>query len=439
MEKEVVLFQDIVRGTFKRWKLILAICICVLLLGGLISFNATSSEKSTGTVKLYINENYRQEQLTNIINITNTNGIMIPTYIEFIKTREFLNEVIKETNSNIKYEQLLPNLLVTTITNTNYINIQYTGVDSKNVEEVLSAIVYNFINKINKFEADITVDVVDKVNVTTIIESTNVAKIIILAAIGGLILGVGLAFVLECINRTYRTKGEMERDLEINVFGVIPKRKNNKNISSINLSYNNIEREAYNSIIVKMRKLNNEQSLKTFMVSSSLKGEGVTTVASNLTLVLSNVNSKVLLIDANFKYSDINNIFNISNKAGLNDIITNNKKVEEVIINHSNNLDILLSGTKIENQFEAFEKYDINKLLLELKEKYDVVIIDTESIQSSPVTQLLTSIVDGVIVVVKAEGVNKQVVKNTLSSIAELGGKMVGVILNSADTFRNKF
>ena len=54
-------------------------------------------------------------------------------------------------------------------------------------------------------------------------------------------------------------------------------------------------------------------------------------------------------------------------------------------------------------------------------------------------TQLLTSIVDGVIVVVKAEGVNKQVVKNTLSSIAELGGKMVGVILNSADTFRNKF
>lgn len=435
MEKEVVLFQDIVRGTFKRWKLILAICICVLLLGGLISFNATSSEKSTGTVKLYINENYRQEQLTNTIN---TNGIMIPTYIEFIKTREFLNEVIKETNSNIKYEQLLPNLLVTTITNTNYINIQYTGVDSKNVEEVLSVIVDKFINKVNKFESDITVDVVDKVNVTTIIESTNVAKIIILAAIGGLILGVGLAFVLECINRTYRTKGEMERDLEINAFGVIPKRKNNKNISLINLSSNNIEREAYNSIIVKMRRLNKEQSVKTFMVSSSLKGEGVTTVASNLALALSNVNSKVLLIDANFKYSDINNVFNISNKAGLNDVITNNRKVEEGIINYSNSLDILLSGTKIENQFEAFEKYDINKLLLELKEKYDVVIIDTESIQSSPVTQLLTTIVDGVIVVVGAEKVNKQSVKNTLSSIAELGGRIVGVILNSADTFRNK-
>ena len=435
MEKEVVLFQDIVRGTFKRWKLILAICICVLLLGGLISFNATSSEKSTGTVKLYINENYRQEQLTNT---TNTNGIMIPTYIEFIKTREFLNEVIKETNSNIKYEQLLPNLLVTTITNTNYINIQYTGVDSKNVEEVLSVIVDNFINKVNKFESDITVDVVDKVNVTTIIESTNVAKIIILAAIGGLILGVGLAFVLECINRTYRTKGEMERDLEINALGVIPKRKNNKNISLINLSSNNIEREAYNSIIVKMRRLNKEQSVKTFMVSSSLKGEGVTTVASNLALALSNVNSKVLLIDANFKYSDINNVFNISNKAGLNDVITNNRKVEEVISNYSNSLDILLSGTKIENQFEAFEKYDINKLLLELKEKYDVVIIDTESIQSSPVTQLLTTIVDGVIVVVGAEKVNKQSVKNTLSSIAELGGRIVGVILNSADTFRNK-
>lgn len=425
MEKEVVLFQDIVRGTFKRWKLILAICICVLLLGGLISFNATSSEKSTGTVKLYINENYR-------------NGIMIPTYIEFIKTREFLNEVIKETNSNIKYEQLLPNLLVTTITNTNYINIQYTGVDSKNVEEVLSVIVDNFINKVNKFESYITVDVVDKVNVTTIIESTNVAKIIILAAIDGLILGVGLAFVLECINRTYRTKGEMERDLEINAFGVIPKRKNNKNISLINLSSNNIEREAYNSIIVKMRRLNKEQSVKTFMVSSSLKGEGVTTVASNLALALSNVNSKVLLIDTNFKYSDINNVFNISNKAGLNDVITNNRKVEEVIINYSNSLDILLSGTKIENQFEAFEKYDINKLLLELKEKYDVVIIDTESIQSSPVTQLLTTIVDGVIVVVRAEKVNKQSVKNTLSSIAELGGRIVGVILNSADTFRNK-
>lgn len=436
MEKEVVLFKDVVRGTFKRWKLILIIFCCVVLLGGVMTLKITPEENSIGTVKLYVNDNNKQQQ---VLNGSNTNVTMIPTYIEFIKTRDFLDNVIKESNVNIKYEQLFPNLLVTMVTNTNFINIQYTGQKEEDVKGILTSIVDNFIDKANDYEKNVTVEIADKVNVKTNIEQKSALKIIVLAIIGGLFLGAGLAFVLECINRTYRTKGELERDLEMIPLGVIPKDKEFKNNKLIDFNLNSIEKEAFNSIIVKMKKVNREENIKTFMISSSSKSEGTTTVASNLSLALSNVDSKVLLIDANFINSNISKIFNSEKQEGLNDILVNNKIFENVITKYNDNLDILSSGKKLENQFKALEKYDVSKLFADIKEKYDFIIIDTDSIQKSATTQLLTTSVDGVIIVVGAEKINRSIVKNTLNITTELGGDIVGIILNSADTFRNKF
>lgn len=436
MEKEVVLFKDIVRGTFKRWKLILVIFCCVVLLGGVTILKITPEENSIGTVKLYVNDNNKQQQ---VLNGTNTNVTMIPTYIEFIKTRGFLESVIKESGVNIKYEQLLPNLVVTMVTNTNFINIQYTSPSEKDVKSILTLIVDNFIDEANNYENNVTVEIVDKVSVKTNIEQKSALKISVLAIIGGLLLGAGLAFVLECVNRTYRTKGELERDLELIPLGVIPKDSHIKNNKLIEVNSNNIEKEAFSSIIVKMKKLNKEKDIKTFMITSSSKGEGSTTISSNLALALSKINSKVLLIDANFLNSDISNIFDCSKQEGLNDILLNSKAFENVINKYNKSFDILSSGQKLENQFEILEKYDLNKLFAGLKEKYDFIIIDTDSIQKSAVTQLLTTSIDGVIIVVGAEKVSRSMVKNTLNITTELGGDIVGVILNSADTFRNKF
>lgn len=429
MEKEVVMFADIVKGTFRRWKLVLSVIVIAILMAVGIGFATKPTEKITGTTKVYINEKVEQSLIVNSKN-------MIPTYIELLKSRGFIEDVLSTLNYNLKYQAVLGNLDVKLVSNTNFIIIQYSGSTKEEVTDVLNSIVNKLSLAVNDFGVDSTVDIVDELNIVVSTEGVSKVKLIILALIGGTLLGFGLSFVLECINRTYRTKGELERDLEVNALAMLPRSKKNKGL--INFSADSIEKEAYNSLAIKIRKSVNGKENNIFAITSSIKEEGVTTVASNLALSLSTRNNRVLLIDYNFDNKIANN-FGIESKEGIVDIIINNKNIDNSISKYNESLDILLAGKDSKNSLEVLESAEFKRIINELREKYDFIIIDTPALHTVSDSQLISTIADNVILVVRAEKVNKSLVKSSLELLNELKANVTGVVLSSADTFRNKF
>lgn len=425
MEKEVVMFGDVVKGTVKRWKIILTVICLTTITGILLALNSSTTEKFIGNTKLYVNEN-----ITETVEVEKKD--MMPTYMELLKSRGFIEKVIDDTNYKLKYEQVLNVLQSRWVVNTNFIVLEYTANNKKQVKDIMNSVVDNFTVAVKKFNKDASINSVDDLNIITVTEGRNPIKIIILAIIGGIVLGCGLAFVLECINRTYRTKGELERDLEINSLGMIPNlKKNNKSNDNLN--------EVYNSLAVTIKQNAVKYGKKSFVVTSSVKGEGVTTIAKNLSLSLSNMNEKVLLVDCNLRNSNIAKEFNISNIKGISDVVINNENIEKAIIKYNENIDILPSGTKINNPTEVLNSDKIQELLYKMKEKYEFIIIDSSSIQGVTDTHLILGDVDGVILVVKAEKTSKLLVRDSVKVINKLGENLFGVIFNGADTFRNKF
>lgn len=425
MEKEVVMFGDVVKGTVKRWKVILIVICLTTITGILLALNSSTTEKFIGNTKLYVNEN-----ITETVEVEKKD--MMPTYMELLKSRGFIEKVIDDTNYKLKYEQVLNVLQSRWVVNTNFIVLEYTANNKKQVKDIMNSVVDNFTVAVKKFNKDASINSVDDLNIITVTEGRNPIKIIILAIIGGIVLGCGLAFVLECINRTYRTKGELERDLEINSLGMIPNlKKNNKSNDNLN--------EVYNSLAVTIKQNAVKYGKKSFVVTSSVKGEGVTTIAKNLSLSLSNMNEKVLLVDCNLRNSNIAKEFNISNIKGISDVVINNENIEKAIIKYNENIDILPSGTKINNPTEVLNSDKIQELLYKMKEKYEFIIIDSSSIQGVTDTHLILGDVDGVILVVKAEKTSKLLVRDSVKVINKLGENLFGVIFNGADTFRNKF
>lgn len=425
MEKEVVMFGDVVKGTVKRWKIILIVICLTTITGILLALNSSTTEKFIGNTKLYVNEN-----ITETVEVEKKD--MMPTYMELLKSRGFIEKVIDDTNYKLKYEQVLNVLQSRWVVNTNFIVLEYTANNKKQVKDIMNSVVDNFTVAVKKFNKDASINSVDDLNIITVTEGRNPIKIIILAIIGGIVLGCGLAFVLECINRTYRTKGELERDLEINSLGMIPNlKKNNKSNDNLN--------EVYNSLAVTIKQNAVKYGKKSFVVTSSVKGEGVTTIAKNLSLSLSNMNEKVLLVDCNLRNSNIAKEFNISNIKGISDVVINNENIEKAIIKYNENIDILPSGTKINNPTEVLNSDKIQELLYKMKEKYEFIIIDSSSIQGVTDTHLILGDVDGVILVVKAEKTSKLLVRDSVKVINKLGENLFGVIFNGADTFRNKF
>lgn len=425
MEKEVVMFGDVVKGTIKRWRIILVVICLTTIAGILLALSGSTTEKFTGNTKLYVNEN-----IPETVEVEKKD--MMPTYMEILKSRGFIEKVIDDTNYKLKYEQVLNVLQSRWVVNTNFIVLEYTANDKKQVKDIMNSVVDNFTVAVKEFNKDASINSVDDLNIITITEGRNPIKIIILAIIGGIVLGCGLAFVLECINRTYRTKGELERDLEINSLGMIPNlKKNNKSNDNLN--------EVYNSLAVTLKQNAIKDNKKSFVVTSSVKGEGVTTIAKNLSLSLSNMNEKVLLVDCNLRDSNIAKEFNISNLKGISDVVIDNENIEKVITKYNENIDILPSGTKINNPTEVLNSDKIQELLYKMKEKYEFIIIDSPSIQGVTDTHLILGNVDGAILVVKAEKTSKSLVRDSVKVINELGENLVGVVFNGADTFRNKF
>ena len=141
---------------------------------------------------------------------------------------------------------------------------------------------------------------------------------------------------------------------------------------------------------------------KTFAVTSYSKGEGKSTVSSNLAISFSKMEKRVLLIDSDLRRPNLHNIFKVDNTAGLSNIIGKMGDFDEIV--HKDvlpNLDILTSGTIPPNPSELLCSARFANLVDRLNDEYDYVIFDTPPIGVVSDALLLKDMVAGYVVVLR--------------------------------------
>ena len=193
---------------------------------------------------------------------------------------------------------------------------------------------------------------------------------------------------------------------------------------------NSIIADQYRSLLTNIRLLNKEKSMKSILVTSPSPNEGKTTTIVNLAVTLANQNTKVLIIDANFKRPEIHKHFNLYNNLGLVDLLMDESRslkevIQETGIKH---LDVVTSGLEKLNQIDSTS---FQQLLTALYSFYDVIFIDSPALLESSITKVLGNHCEGVVLVI-TRGQTK--LKETLDAKKELHfieEKILGVILNS--------
>ena len=146
---------------------------------------------------------------------------------------------------------------------------------------------------------------------------------LILATIVGLMLGTGLAFFREYLDRTIKTPEEASRYLGSQVLGTIPKLTNHPIPVLWDKDHSPAFIEAYQALASNLRFCQPDNLLKTLLITSSAQKEGKSTVAANLGIAFARTGTKVLLIDSDLRLPTLHKIFNIENSSGLTEIIIN--------------------------------------------------------------------------------------------------------------------
>lgn len=206
-------------------------------------------------------------------------------------------------------------------------------------------------------------------------------------------------------------------------------------VSTINLKETDDQKQIQllaSELVIEAKK----EGKNIFMFSSSSKKCGSSVVASNLSIAMSKVSNKVLLVDANFLSSSLHNRFNVSeNTAGFSDYIAKKKAIKNYVQETPiSGLYLMTAGQSSHSAYKSYTGNRINRVLKTVSKQYNFVIVDLGSIMDNTSASFISTAVGAVYLVVKANSTTSEIVKNAIDKLHNIKVKTEGIILNKANT-----
>ncbi|QHS56355.1 polysaccharide biosynthesis tyrosine autokinase [Mucilaginibacter sp. 14171R-50] len=205
------------------------------------------------------------------------------------------------------------------------------------------------------------------------------------AIILGIITGLGLIILIRLLNPYIYDKETVESLTSVPILGVIrkfPEKIDEDNAQILALSKpKTMFAESVRSVRTNLNFLASEKESKVICITSEVAGEGKSFVAVNLSSTLSLIDKKVVLVGADLRRSKLHKTFNVPNDTGLSTYLSRQSQLSDIILQTSQkNLDIIISGPVPPNPSELLHSQRMSELITDLKNKYDVIMIDTAPI-----------------------------------------------------------
>jgi capsular exopolysaccharide synthesis family protein len=303
----------------------------------------------------------------------------------------------------------------------------------------------------------------------------NRLRAILVGLLLSLVGGVGLALLLEYLDNTVKSIEDVARAAQLPTLALIPsmnnevlravedkaKKKRAIKPSSVKASAigglvprglqpNNNKLEALgtlSNVVEAYRMLRTSVLLstagtppKTILITSSQPGEGKTTTAVNTAISLAQLGASVLLIDSDLRRPAVHKAFKIPHTRGISTYLSSNTPIENLIIKLPiPNLSVLPCGPIPPNPAELISSDRMKELLRKLAEQYDHILIDSPPLVSVTDPVILSTMVDGSILVVHSGRSTRDLVRRARQELAGVGAKIFGVVLNNVNVKREGY
>jgi len=197
---------------------------------------------------------------------------------------------------------------------------------------------------------------------------------------------------------------------------------------------NSLVSEAFRVLRSNLYFLSEEKENKTVVFTSSIPGEGKTTVASNYALSMAMNGSKVLLIDCDLRRPRVHTIFEANNEHCLYDLLIGNKSRDKVIQKAvKENLDLIPGKHLKMNPAEILESKKTMEFIEEIRKEYDLVVLDTPPVAVGAEVGMLSKNSDGVVLICGYDMVNRKQLEYTTKFLKRAGANIYGVVVNKID------
>jgi capsular exopolysaccharide synthesis family protein len=270
---------------------------------------------------------------------------------------------------------------------------------------------------------------------------------IIIAFALALVAGIGLAFLLDYLDDTVKSMDDVDRYIHLPALALIPSVRSEKRLrgavpeakpgDSTALAMVGDVRspiaESYRHLRTSLLLSSAGTPPKTILVTSSQPSEGKTTTAINTAFMLAQTGADVLIIDCDLRRPRLHAHFNLPNTRGLTNFLSGESEVEELLQPYDKlpKLKVLTSGPIPPNPAELLGSEEMRRLLSSLGEKFTHIIVDSPPAISFTDASILSTFVDGVILVVHGGRSSRAVVRRAKQQLLDVGAHIFGVVLNN--------
>jgi capsular exopolysaccharide synthesis family protein len=274
-------------------------------------------------------------------------------------------------------------------------------------------------------------------------------RAIVVAFLLSLMAGIGLAFLLDFLDDSVKSIDDIDRYIHLPALALIPAARTEKgrlpgqvepsapNNPSTALALVTDVRspiaEAYRHLRTSLLLSSAGNPPRTILITSSQPSEGKTTTAINTAFMLAQTGAEVLIIDCDLRRPRLHANFNMSNTRGLTNYLAGESPIDDVLQSYEKlpNLKLLTSGPIPPNPAELLGSEEMRKLLQSLANRFTHVIVDSPPAISFTDAAILSTFVDGVILVVHGGRSSRAVVRRARQHLLDVGAHIFGVVLNN--------
>lgn len=356
-------------------------------------------------------------------------------YLAFVNSGPVADEILAANPElNLTRGQVQGNLSATVDANSALIRVSATGNTPQAAQALANSSLEAVAKVANNLEGSSTVRVIplEDATISNTPVSPNITKIVGIGAATGLVLVLAVILLRRTVDTKLRTREDATKATDAGILGVLPISDELTEENILHASNDHISQEAIRQMRTNLRFVNVDNPPKSLIVTSAEPGEGKSTVSTSIARALADAGEPVIIIDADLRRPTIAKKFKIDSKVGLTQVLAGQVELADAVRQFEDTqLFILPAGRIPPNPSELLGSDKMRQLIAELSGEF-TVIVDVPPVLPVTDAALLSTAVDGVVLVGSVGKTRKENLAEAANSLRKVSSNLLGIVMNRA-------
>ncbi|MBA3418183.1 MAG: polysaccharide biosynthesis tyrosine autokinase [Geodermatophilaceae bacterium] len=430
-----------------------AVWVCLLLgvaVGGALTLTTTPVYAATSSV--FISTSGSSPTETANVQADTIAANRVPTYAKLLTGRNLAQRVINTTGVDMTPAELAGSISTEFIADISILDATVTDESPVRAQLLANAVAGEFVILVKEIEtpaeSTLTTETGEQITTTPTapVKASRVETATLpgapvapsttnnlaLGAALGLLLGILIALLRHLLDNTVKTGKQVEEVTNAAVLGgVLFDPSIPEHPLTTDYSANSRTGESYRQIRTSLQFVSVDDPPRVMVVTSSVSGEGKSTTAINLALVLAHSGNRVVLVEADLRRPRVTRYMRLVSGVGLTNVLVGNAELSEVLQPwRDGKLTVLAAGPHPPNPSELLGSAQMGHVLAELREKNDYVIIDAPPLLPVTDAAVLSVLADGAVIVTRYGSTKREILRTAAESLQAIDARLIGTVLN---------